>query len=261
MTLRRKESRARSVVVHRPSRAACGPAAVSVLSSRLIKCLHLLAGREVGDALRRHVHPVAGPRVASSVRLAAPESETAEAPEFDLLPPCAAPPRCCPTRSRRSVPRASSGGRRHRPPPRRPPPSSGCLPSRGPPVDSDTPRSERAAGPRAPWYDDARVQHSRGRRRAGRYRSDLFERRRPLMDDWAAISRYTTIARRTLVGAWPTRAGLPPSASSAHPGRIRGLARPAARGPRRLPDRRAPQRCVCELDLDVELPRGFGRDR
>ena len=49
--------------------------------------LQLLAGLEVGDALRRHVHPVAGPRVAGRARLAAPETEAAEAAEFDLLSP------------------------------------------------------------------------------------------------------------------------------------------------------------------------------
>ena len=47
--------------------------------------LQLLAGLEVGDALGRHVHSVAGPGVAAAARLAAPETETAEAAEFDLL--------------------------------------------------------------------------------------------------------------------------------------------------------------------------------
>ena len=54
--------------------------------SRLISSLQILAGLEVRDALRRHVHAVAGPGVAAPVRLAAPEPETAEAAEFHLLP-------------------------------------------------------------------------------------------------------------------------------------------------------------------------------
>ncbi len=48
--------------------------------------LQLLAGLEVGDALGRHVHSVARSGVAAAARLAAPETETAEAAEFDLLP-------------------------------------------------------------------------------------------------------------------------------------------------------------------------------
>ncbi len=48
--------------------------------------LQLLAGLEVGDAPWRHVHSVAGPGVAAAARRAAPETETAEAAEFDLLP-------------------------------------------------------------------------------------------------------------------------------------------------------------------------------
>ena len=44
--------------------------------------LQLLTGLKVGDAPRRHVHSVAGPGVAA----AAPETETAEAAEFDPLP-------------------------------------------------------------------------------------------------------------------------------------------------------------------------------
>ena len=42
---------------------------------------------EVGDPLRRHIHPVAGPGVAAPVRLAVPEAKAAEAAEFHFLPP------------------------------------------------------------------------------------------------------------------------------------------------------------------------------
>ena len=44
-----------------------------------------VVGLCAGDALRRHVHRVAGPGVAAPVRLSAPETENAEAAEFDLL--------------------------------------------------------------------------------------------------------------------------------------------------------------------------------
>ena len=44
VVLQRKESRARGVVVHRPSRADSGPAAVSVLGSRLISAFSSLPG-------------------------------------------------------------------------------------------------------------------------------------------------------------------------------------------------------------------------
>ena len=47
----------------------------------------LLAGLEVGDALRRHVHTAAGPRIAAPARLATPDAKAAEAAQFDLLPP------------------------------------------------------------------------------------------------------------------------------------------------------------------------------
>ena len=63
--------------------------------------LQLLAGFEVSDALRRHVHPVAGPGVAHPVRPAAPKTETAEAGKFDFTPLGAVPPRCCRTGCRR----------------------------------------------------------------------------------------------------------------------------------------------------------------
>ncbi len=43
--------------------------------------LQFLARREVGDALRRHVRPVAGPRVAARVWFTAPEAEAAETAE------------------------------------------------------------------------------------------------------------------------------------------------------------------------------------
>ena len=46
----------------------------------------LLAGLEVGDALRRRVHTVAGPRVAAPVQLGASETRAAEAAQFDILP-------------------------------------------------------------------------------------------------------------------------------------------------------------------------------
>ena len=46
--------------------------------SRLSNSFSFLAGLEVSDALRRHVHPIAGPEVAAPVRPAVPETETAK---------------------------------------------------------------------------------------------------------------------------------------------------------------------------------------
>src|SRR5688572_1846440 len=48
--------------------------------------LQLLAGLEVGHLLRRHVHLVAGLRVAALARLALPQAEAAEPAQLDLLP-------------------------------------------------------------------------------------------------------------------------------------------------------------------------------
>src|SRR6188474_603695 len=47
--------------------------------------LQLLARLEVGHLLRRHIHLVAGLRVAAFPRLALPQAEAAEPAQFDLL--------------------------------------------------------------------------------------------------------------------------------------------------------------------------------
>src|SRR5678816_1681485 len=47
--------------------------------------LEFLAGLEVGNLLRRHIHLVAGLRITSLARLALPQPKTAEPAQLDLL--------------------------------------------------------------------------------------------------------------------------------------------------------------------------------